>query len=240
MECVAVVALLACAGCFPCIQPPVLGRAPVDLCDAQTGEAISEALLVPVYKSTSGLGAGDTQVMAWTHLYLAEPYVHHSGRPFQSTQPTAVALVGYVWIDMAPRSLALGTVWLEGVLAIAPGHKPHCSDWVDLFPLIGDKRVVPDRFSIRLARSEQPTGDLSRIRDLLMRKEIPQRPGDAWASDRLKDSGLPGDLAYYPLEVRFTRRERTLVEAFFQNALALDRAPATQPGSHPSHSASTH
>jgi len=218
--------LLLCAGCFPVVTFPELGRTPIELRNASTGKAVTEGLFVPVYSTVSGIANIEDMVVDWSQTYLAEPYIHRSGLPFQSSQPSRVFIMAY-WIDRSPRTLALGATILRGVIVLAPGYRPFYSTDGDLVSGPWEDESRPDRIVIDLAPAEEPGDSSERIATLLKSRKIARRKDTP--PEKLEAAGWPRELANHSLEIRFTRGERALVEAFFRQATARQRASTIAP-----------
>jgi hypothetical protein len=204
-----VAALFIFSLCWGCVMPTFLaagfGRTPIELCDKDTGEPIPEALMVPVYMSGSGIAMGEDPVTNVVTIYMAEPYIHESGRPFQSSQPAAGALI---WIP-PPLYVAVGMWAMERVIVVAPGYEPESQDPEILASQHGRKCREPGRIIIALARSPPSAAEdkLQRARQVLRGRQISQ--GEEVPFDLLEKR---------PVYIRFTPRERVAVEAFFERA----------------------
>jgi hypothetical protein len=217
-----------CAGCmFPHPGHKEFGEVPIDLRDKDTGEIVPEALVVPVWKYTSGCALADgpdgLPVGGSWKSWLAEPYVHTSGAQFQSSQ-----LGGGVDFFVPPPFVDIKLMWdLDGLMVIAPGYVP------DVHGATIERKHVEgrwdlDRYEVQLTPvpTSRPADEgLEQMREVLRGQQI----------SRQED--LPFEMkAAWPVRIQFTARERKMAEGFLERAMetAKKRAPARAAGMRPS------
>jgi hypothetical protein len=95
-------------------------RDPVRIIDAATGQTISEVLILPVYKSGSGVAVymPEYKNMEKKHRYLKNPFIYKAGEKLEVKKPPT-------FVGLPLLVVAIGKTWeVDGLIVIGKGYAP--------------------------------------------------------------------------------------------------------------------
>jgi hypothetical protein len=95
-------------------------RNPVRVIDAATGQTIPEVLILPVYKSGSGVAVTmpEYKGVEKKHRYLKNPFVYKAGEKLEVKKPP-------VFVGVPLLFVAIGKTWeVDGLIVVAKGYAP--------------------------------------------------------------------------------------------------------------------
>jgi hypothetical protein len=95
-------------------------RDPIRIIDAATGQTIPEALILPVYKSGSGVAVTmpEYKSMEKNHRYLKNPFIYKAGEKLEVKRPPT-------FIGLPLLVVAIGKTWdVDGLIVVAKGYAP--------------------------------------------------------------------------------------------------------------------
>jgi len=172
---------------------------PFEFIDKASGKLLSDVLVLPRYSSFSGIstGAGHGPGAGRETVYVASPFIYHSGGDFRPLQPDSHGLVAGEAVAFAGKGVSL-----DGALVVCPGYQPV---WVwDLWDPGANRRL-----ELTPLEQAEAVRQLQLVAGLLHRSVIAGEERALWS--------LGGD---EPIAVELTADQIALVDGFLKTALS--------------------